>query len=485
MSAVGKPDGGHVPRCQRVCTNTCSRARNKRCDDGGPNDPGPDYRPVCSLGTDCSDCGSRLLCAPHMTSLRLPRHAIEKGSSAPPLDLGEILFMVMGSGRYRQRTMRAYRTWCSQPRRLACIFFSDSDPGGGAGGLEGSGGYGDLASADGGEDVPLVQVSAGPPPVHCCPLGAKSTFCSWHRASTLPAQYRFLPALQHVKQSAAFTRGRFRWLVLVDDDSFVFATHLRWVLSRLDATQPLYLGDFGSSTEAFGLHVPRFACGGGGSILSAEAVRRMDLLGCIGRYHAQCMQSDWMIGGCARRHNASLIRELGCSTCDPKRIDRRAVAAKLTRDQCFFLQNGLDFAHDLPLGPHSPAIVHGIPNELFGAFVRRHLLHENGSAPEQRIGHSGGVGAGGGGGGGGAGAGGGGATQAGASDGGGAGGAAPVGTNGRIRSPGRLGGSASGGGGRGSGGGRARGLLRSKSSAAERRAAAAPTPCKRAGCARL
>ena len=130
----------------------------------------------------------------------------------------------------------------------------------------------------------------------------------------------------HVKQSAAFTRGRFRWLVLVDDDSFVFAAHLRWVLSRLDASQPLYLGDFGSSTEAFGLHVPRFACGGGGSVLSAEAVRRMDLLGCIGRYHAQCMQSDWMIGGCARRHNASLVRELGCSTCDPKRIDRRAVA---------------------------------------------------------------------------------------------------------------------------------------------------------------
>ena len=34
---------------------------------------------------------------------------------------------------------------------------------------------------------------------------------------------------------------------------------------ELDAAQPLYVGDFGSSTEAFGLQVPRFACGGGGS----------------------------------------------------------------------------------------------------------------------------------------------------------------------------------------------------------------------------
>ena len=132
------------------------------------------------------------------------------------------------------------------------------------------------------------QVRAAQPPVRsCCPPGSQSTFCDAHRVTTLPAQYRFLPALRHVeafltpftatltltftltlsgtrarararartrgrilalalaltwtltrtrtpslprhvKASAAFVARRFRWLVLVDDDSFVFPTHLRW-----------------------------------------------------------------------------------------------------------------------------------------------------------------------------------------------------------------------------------------------------------------
>jgi len=122
--------------------------------------------------------------------------------------------------------------------------------------------------------------AAQPPLRSCCPPGSQSIFCDAHRATTLPAQYRFLPALRHVeasltliltltliraltftrtrtrtrtrtltlpltftltltlnltptltrhvKASAAFVARRFRWLVLVDDDSFVFPTHLRW-----------------------------------------------------------------------------------------------------------------------------------------------------------------------------------------------------------------------------------------------------------------
>ena len=132
------------------------------------------------------------------------------------------------------------------------------------------------------------QVRAAQPPVRsCCPPGSQSTFCDAHRVTTLPAQYRFLPALRHVeafltpftatltltftltlsgtrarararartrgrilalalaltwtltrtrtpslprhvKASAAFVARRFRWLVFVDDDSFVFPTHLHW-----------------------------------------------------------------------------------------------------------------------------------------------------------------------------------------------------------------------------------------------------------------
>ena len=242
------------------------------------------------------------------------------------------------------------------------------------------------------------QVRAAQPPVRsCCPPGSQSTFCDAHRVATLPAQYRFLPALRHVeafltrftatltltftltlsgtrararaqarargrifalalaltltltrsrspslrrhvKASAAFVARRFRWLVFVDDDSFVFPTHLHWhaprhpsaplhtpasphasppphprltpgltpaappaapfryampllhtsahlpvhpsappphllctssaapplhllcrLLSRLDDSQPLYLGDFGSTEEARRLSVPRSA----------------------------------------------------------------------------------------------------------------------------------------------------------------------------------------------------------------------------------
>ena len=315
-----RAQGGRA-RCQRVCTNSCPRAKNKRCDDGGPNDPGPDYRPLCSLGSDCSDCGSRYICAPHQTNLRLPRHAIERRPDITPLASTEILFMIMGSSRYKQRSLRAHRTWCSQPHKLKCIFFSDEAEG-----------AAETAAASG---VPLVQVRAEPPRRNCCPPGSTSIFCDKHRSTTLPAQYRFLPALRYVWASKAFAARRFRWiasrsktlptlsvtapsaspgpsegsarshcdprappaqlggspwseqlasgwpkaersspsttrLAVVDDDSFVFVAHLRWLLSKLDDSQPLYLGDFGSTTEAVQLHVPRFACGGGGSLLSAE-----------------------------------------------------------------------------------------------------------------------------------------------------------------------------------------------------------------------
>ena len=41
--------------------------------------------------------------------------------------------------------------------------------------------------------------AAQPPVRSCCPPGSQSTFCDAHRVATLPAQYRFLPALRHVE----------------------------------------------------------------------------------------------------------------------------------------------------------------------------------------------------------------------------------------------------------------------------------------------
>mmetsp|Transcript_14955 Transcript_14955/g.45675 ORF Transcript_14955/g.45675 Transcript_14955/m.45675 type:complete len:207 (+) Transcript_14955:771-1391(+) len=86
----------------------------------------------------------------------------------------------------------------------------------------------------------------------------------------------------------------------------------------------------------------------------------MDIDNCIDDYHRRCMQSDWMIGGCAARHNVSFIRTLGCSTCDRKRADALAASGRLQASfnnaQCFFAQN---FPSGVQPGTRAPAIVHG------------------------------------------------------------------------------------------------------------------------------
>jgi hypothetical protein len=45
--------GGETTQTMRLCSNTCGSAFDDECDDGGP---GADFD-VCSLGTDCADCG--------------------------------------------------------------------------------------------------------------------------------------------------------------------------------------------------------------------------------------------------------------------------------------------------------------------------------------------------------------------------------------------------------------------------------------------
>ena len=230
--------------------------------------------------------------------------------------------------------------------------------------------------------MPWLTVSRTEPPTHCCAKkpgtrrGAKGFFCTAHRAKTLRAQYRFLPALLHVQRSPAVRSDAFEWVVLVDDDAFVFVPRLLWILSRLDSSRAIYAGDFGSSGEATAKGIPHFACGGGGSVLSIGALRRMDVEGCLTRYHSRCMQSDWMIGGCARFHNVSELRDLGCGTCDPRRLKepskRDAVRQSLRDDRCFFMQHAEPFAKELPLGRYGGAIVHGLENAAMWNFFRTH-----------------------------------------------------------------------------------------------------------------
>ena len=392
----------------------------------------PVGKPDCALGSDCADCGTRHLCSLPGTRLQLP-YPVLPPTPTSALRLSQILFMVMGSSRHKQRTQRTQRAWCSG-EGVRCIFFADTE------GPTMGHGYTDLdRAAVERESFPLVRVRAPPPPKSCCVRHGRSAsfFCERHRSVTLHAQYRFLPALQLVRSSEAFRAGAFRWFVLVDDDSFVFTRRLRWLLSRLDYLKPLYLGDFGSSGEATQMHIPHFACGGAGSVLSSAALQRMEarhhrpppprlalvrtppptrsrrvvpsnvqVAGCLRSFHTRCMQSDWMIGGCARRHNVSFLRDLGCGTCDvrrcrvepapssrclpsagaapvshapchralsyptcwqPKRIDLRSIYSKLKSDRCFFLQNTDTIASVLPLGAHAPAVVHGLGDQEVSA----------------------------------------------------------------------------------------------------------------------
>ena len=84
-------------------------------------------------------------------------------------------------------------------------------------------------------EMPVVRIRGAALPRRCvCNESdvtagdrGESFLCRQHRAATLEAQYRFLPALQHVRSSPRFERGDLRWVVLVDDDSFVFAERLR------------------------------------------------------------------------------------------------------------------------------------------------------------------------------------------------------------------------------------------------------------------
>ena len=354
--------------CRTVCDNTCAKAHDSQCSDGWLGDDSPEGKASCNLGTDCADCGARDVCPVAGTSsLMLPHDVLLP--AAAMLRASQVLFVILGSSKFVPKSKRAYSSWCRSVRSVRCLFVADDDP--------------PLDKASVADDpMPWLTVGSSQPPRHCCEKKPGSQrrnsgfFCTPHRLKTLRAQYRFLPALLHVQYSAALRSDAFQWIVLVDDDAFVFVPRLLWILSRLDSSRAIYAGDFGSSGEATAIGIPHFACGGGGSVLSVAALRRMNISDCLASYHVRCMQSDWMIGGCVRRHQVAELRDLGCGTCDPKRLKeeayRASVRQRLKDDRCFFMQNAVPFARDLPLGRHSGAIVHGFDREATWGFFRKH-----------------------------------------------------------------------------------------------------------------
>ena len=82
-----------------------------------------------------------------------------------------------------------------------------------------------------------TAVRSSAPRLGCC-KGDKGFFCSEHRQRTLTAQYRFLPALRLARRSVEYHSGTAQWIVLLDDDSFVFVDRLKRMLARYDAREP-------------------------------------------------------------------------------------------------------------------------------------------------------------------------------------------------------------------------------------------------------
>ena len=76
-----------------------------------------------------------------------------------------------------------------------------------------------------------------------------------------------------------------------------------------------------------------------------------------------------MIGGCVASTNATLVRALGCNTCDKKRLTARRLRAAVARG-CFFAQN---YIRPFPMTRHSPAIVHNLPRNSAAVSLRRRI----------------------------------------------------------------------------------------------------------------
>ena len=199
-----------------------------------------------------------------------------------------ILFVIITSRTTRDRALSTFSSWCATAisNGCWCQFVSDQPFGGGA--------SNPLPSHNGKPmQWSVVRKVPQPAPGHCCRGKKTGFFCSEHRQKTLRAQYRYLPALAAARRGSIFATGRAKWVVLLDDDSYVFVKRLRRLLSRYDPEKRWLLGEF--------RHDRAYACGGAGAVLSRSALLSLDLDNCIARSSKRCQQSDWQLGDCVRR----------------------------------------------------------------------------------------------------------------------------------------------------------------------------------------
>ena len=224
-----------------------------------------------------------------------------------------IIFGVITGGGMEERYGSIAKTWCG-PELGACVYFSN-----------------DTARASQAAPVPTVDIVQETLDRHSYPNWALRSEYYWPVYRS--AQLRFIPALHWLRErvmadpaknpKTAQYFGAAKWVLLVDDDSFVFYHNLKTHLESLDHNKKIYTGLVSPSywiptnltynghgeehRDGFVNSWDLFVNGGSGSIFSIAAMRDLNTQDCVdemkpdGRWWQY--QSDWAVGSCARRRN--------------------------------------------------------------------------------------------------------------------------------------------------------------------------------------
>jgi len=206
-----------------------------------------------------------------------------------------ILYAVStGSVYHNTRAKAVWNTWCKKIQM--CVVYSDA-----------------------------VNPANNPPVIPISMTGLENTLTGVHLA-----QLRYLRIYRHASRMVLDNRyklfGKTKWLVITDDDTYVFHINMLAYLSSLDAKKATYTGHtikdqyypITGDGDGHTLNVSisqHFACGGGGSVFSHAA------LGAMANYIDGCVddsmpgglwwgyQSDWMFGLCTSRAGVSLLNQ--------------------------------------------------------------------------------------------------------------------------------------------------------------------------------